>query len=135
MFKKGASGNPGGRPKSVTANTTAQGPVHKAWLDLVKKKPWLLKEALERGLEGKKASVYLELGAKLGREIGGDEENKNQVVIIMNSPLDAGSLRQGAKQITVLETQPLSAEIMAMNEPLTALEAETLEAEVEDDED
>ena len=128
-FKKGISGNPGGRPKSALTNTTIAGPVHEAWQALIRKKPWLIKEAFQRGLEGKKASVYLELGAKLGREIGGDEENKNQVIIVMNSPLDAGALRQGAKEITVIETKPLSREIMAMNEPLTAVEAEVLEEE------
>ena len=92
MFVKGQSGNPAGRPKKdpAVSKTTL---VKEAWDEICKTKPWMVKEALERGLEGARPLGFLELGARLNKEIGQQENQKAQVTIVVNSPLNAGTLR------------------------------------------
>lgn len=102
-FKPGQSGNPQGRRKRPPSQA---GTVRQAWEELIKEQPFLVKEAFERGLEGKKALGYLELGAKLGGEIGAQGEGHTQIAIIFNSSLDSGKLRPGTDAIRVIEVTP-----------------------------
>lgn len=99
-FRKGQSGNPLGRPRRNRVNAST---VKAAWDVLVKLRPELLQDAFERGLEGKKSLGFLELGAKLGGEIGNQGDGRQQIAIIFNSPLDTAKLRPGTQTIHLVE--------------------------------
>ena len=91
-FTKGKSGNPQGRPKKNV--DTAKASVLKAFVELAARKPWLVREAIEKGLKGPRPLGYLELGARLLKEIGAQEDTKTQVAIVFTSPLDVGKLQE-----------------------------------------
>ena len=127
------------RPKGSTGKTN-KASLREAWIEVVSKKPWLVKEAMERGLESGRPLGFLELGARLMKEIGAQEEQKTQIAIIFNGSLDAGKLRPGAETTFVLPSASQShpqlpapnseVEVLAdlTVEALTAEEAELLEA-------
>lgn len=94
--------------------------VREAWEALLKAKPWLVREALERGLSGGRPLGFLELGARLMKEIGQADEKSQKITIIVKSPLDAGALRPVVA--TVRELPQSHPELPA------APEAEILEA-------
>jgi hypothetical protein len=91
-FEKGKSGNPKGRPKKNV--DTAKASVLKAFVELAARKPWLVREAIEKGLKGPRPLGYLELGARLLKEIGATEDTKTQVAIVFTSPLEMNKLRE-----------------------------------------
>ena len=91
MFKPGQSGNPKGRPKrDPTAKAVL---IREAWGRLTSRKPYLVTEALERGLGSSRSLGFLELGARVMKEIGQQEGQQAQVTIVVNSPLNAQALR------------------------------------------
>lgn len=93
-FEKGKSGNPGGLPKGgVPKDKSRKVLIKEAWDELCKAKPWLIKEALERGLTGGRPLGFLELGARVNKEVGSQEEQKANVTIVVQSPLNADSLK------------------------------------------
>lgn len=121
-FAKGQSGNKKGRPKRLPSQA---GSVKAAFDELIKEKPDLIREAFERGLEGKRSLGYLELGAKLGREIGNQGEGHQQIAIIFASPLDTAKLRPGAQTVRVIEVEREKPQ--ELQEAPTAENAELLE--------
>lgn len=104
MFVKGKSGNPSGRPKADKVATKSRAAlVKEAWEKLTSKKPWIVQEALERGLTGGRPLGFLELGARVMKEIGQNEEQKTSVTIIMNSSLDPKALKPAVPEVHVIE--------------------------------
>lgn len=84
--------------------------LREAWIEVTKRKPWLVREAIERGLASKSPVTYLELGAKLMREIGAQESEKTQIAIVFNGPLDTSKLNPSTttvKSFTVQEVKAL----------------------------
>lgn len=102
MFEAGKSGNPAGRPKKDKSRLSS---IKEAWEDLCSGKPYLIKEALERGLRGQRPLGFLELGARVMKEIGQAEEQKSAVTIVFNSSLNTSALRPVvAEPVRILET-------------------------------
>lgn len=65
-----------------------------AFVKLVAKKPWLVSEAFERGLLSSRPLGYLELGARLLKEVGQTSDQAPKVAIVFNSNgLNAQALR------------------------------------------
>jgi len=92
---------PAGDVRPLTKKQRAS--ILRAFVKVASKKPWLLTEAWERGLEGTKALAYLELGARLLKEIGRDESKAPpQVAIILSAGLDVKKL----KQAKIIEASP-----------------------------
>jgi hypothetical protein len=90
-FEKGKSGNPkGGKTREQKASLL------KAFIDLAASQPWLIKEAFERGLKGSRPLGYLELGARLMKEIGSEQSTAPKIAIVFNSNLDTNKLKEGA---------------------------------------
>lgn len=114
-FKPGQSGNTTGRPKKEPKQPKRleiedltkidRSSLKAAWVKVTKRKPWLVEEAIERGLESARPIQYLELGAKLMREIGQDSESKTQIAIVFNGPIDVGKLKGNTSTPHVLEVQ------------------------------
>lgn len=97
-FQKGKSGNAkGGKDREARAS------LKKAFVKLVNSKPWLVQEAMERGLTSSRPLGFLELGARLLKEIGGVEEQATQVAIVFNSPLDTSKLKGSGTAVRVIE--------------------------------
>ena len=119
-FKPGQTGNAGGRPKKEGLSAETKASLRQAWIEVVNKKPYLVREAIERGLSGQRAINFLELGGKLMKEIGSQDEGKQQVVIMLNSSLDSSRLRAGMQTVKMIEVTPPQTE-------LSPVEAELLE--------
>jgi len=96
MFVKGHSGNPTGRPKRDKSKIVL---VREAWEQLTSKKPWLVAEALERGLTGGRPLGFLELGARVMKEIGQSEEKQSNITIVVNSTLNTRALRPATVEL------------------------------------
>lgn len=130
-FKPGQSGNTTGRPKKEPKQLEIEdltkidrSSLKAAWVKITKRKPWLVEEAIERGLESARPIQYLELGAKLMREIGQDSDSKTQIAIVFNGPIDVGKLRGNTDNPRILEVQAVQAHPQL---PEATAEAETIE--------
>jgi len=77
--------------------------VRKAWIKLNSRNPQLIEEALRRGLQSKTPIQYLELGSKLMKEVGAQEESAAKVVIVFNSPVDPNKLRGQVIEVQKIE--------------------------------
>ena len=78
---------------------TNKASLREAWVEITSKKPWLVKEALEHGLASSRPLGYLELGARLMKEVGAQDEQKTQIAIIFNGTLDANKLKGSTVQV------------------------------------
>jgi hypothetical protein len=83
-FKPGQSGNPKGRPPGIK-EALPRGAFRAAYDRVLAKDPQLLDTVIRAGLKGqpkaRNAVPFLELGAKLGKEIGADAEHDTRPVI------------------------------------------------------
>ena len=77
--------------------------VRKAWIALVSQKPLMIQTALEKGLRSERPLGFLELGARLLKEVGVQEEQKTQIAIVFSSPLDSAKLRAGSPSVRIIE--------------------------------
>ena len=121
---------------------TNKASLREAWVEITSKKPWLVKEALEHGLASSRPLGYLELGARLMKEVGAQDEQKTQIAIIFNGSLDSNKLKgstvhvlengQAAVPVSAPPQLQFDTERPALPEVLLELqpeEADLLEAE------
>jgi len=106
-FKPGQSGNPKGRPPGIK-ETLPRGAFKAAYDRVLAKHPELLDTVIRAGLQGqpkaRNAVPFLELGAKLGKEIGADAQGDTRPIVfnfhtnlnpmaLAPKPLPAGAAR------------------------------------------
>jgi hypothetical protein len=91
-FKPGQSGNPAGRPK-IDRSAPTEVSVRKALERVVRSRPDLLEDTIERLLIGRGALGMLELAAKLTRELQ-DEGQVSRVAIVFTGTLNPNALKQ-----------------------------------------
>lgn len=92
-FKPGQSGNPAGRPKR-DPNTPTDYSVREAIKRVVRSRPDLLEDTIERLLRGSRSSLgMLELAAKLNRELQVEGEG-NRIAIVFTGTLNPNALKQ-----------------------------------------
>ena len=91
------------RPKGSGKTEEQRTSLRRAYIELAKAKPWLVKEAFERGLRSTRPLGFLELAARLMKEIGTQESSSPQVAIVFNSPLDSSKLREGSSTIRIFQ--------------------------------
>jgi hypothetical protein len=83
--------------------------LRRAFVKVASEQPWLLKEAFERGLRSSRPLGYLELGARLLKEIGAQDGAAPKIAIVFNSSLQAGKLREGAETPKMITATPVRA--------------------------
>jgi hypothetical protein len=92
-FQPGKSGNPLGRPKR-DPNAPTEVSVRRALERVVRSRPDLLEDAIERLLRGSRSTLgMLELAAKLTRELG-EESQATKIAIVFTGTLDPAKLKQ-----------------------------------------
>ena len=101
-------GNPGGRLKKSLKPTKSVS-VRESFIKIIKQNPELVEDAFIRGLESSRSNSFIELGAKLLKEIGSDETTP-AVAIIFNSSLDPNKLKAGNIKIVEL-AEPAESEL------------------------
>jgi hypothetical protein len=87
--------------------------LRRAFVKVASEQPWLLREAFERGLRSSRPLGYLELGARLLKEIGAQEGQAPKIAIVFNSSLQAGKLREGAETPHMITATPVRAALPA----------------------
>lgn len=97
-FLPGQSGNPNGAP-----DREDRASIKRAFIKILSAKPWLLETAIENGLTGRSPLGYLELAARLMKEIGVQGDSPPQIAIIFNSSLDSSKLKEGSTPIRIIE--------------------------------
>lgn len=87
-FKPGQPGGPG-RPKG-SKDRVPRGSIKAAFVEVIEADPSLISEAIRRGLQGRNALGYLDLGAKLLKEIGsGTEAGAPRIILVPGLDVDA----------------------------------------------
>lgn len=116
-------------PKGLSKTERAS--LRRAFIKIASSQPWLIQDAFERGLRGSRPLGYLELGARLLKEIGTQENATPKIAIVFNSSLQAGQLRPGAEVPKMIAAAPRAlpestedAEVLDLNALLENLDAE-----------
>lgn len=91
-FQKGQVANPHGRPK-IDRSAEKEVSVRKALERVVRTRPDLLEDTIERLFLGRGALGMLELAAKLTRELQ-DEGQANKIAIVFTGTLNPNALKQ-----------------------------------------
>jgi hypothetical protein len=99
------------------SDKAARASLRKAFIRLAAREPHLLVEAFKRGLLSGRPLGYLELGARLLKEIGSSEDASTKIAIVFQSPLDSGKLRDGAPAVHVIEARSIKALTDASESP------------------
>lgn len=96
-FVPGQSGNPSGRPKGAKDHSPKT--ILEAFDQVIRENPELVMDAIRAGLESKRAFNFVELGAKMKKEIGSQEQQAAQIAIVFTGTLDPKMLQVDAKVI------------------------------------
>jgi hypothetical protein len=115
-FKPGQSGNPKGRPPGIK-EALPRGAFKAAYDRVLAKDPQLLDTVIRAGLKGqpkaRNAVPFLELGAKLGKEIGGNAAEDSRPVIFhfhtnLNPLALSGAVLQQQRSLPAPAAVPLA---------------------------
>lgn len=98
-------------PKSSKANREARASLKRAFIKVASSKPWLLTDAFERGLSSGRPLGYLDLAARLLKEIQANESTAPQIAIVFNGSLDATKLKD-VQPVAALIQAPPEAEVV-----------------------
>jgi hypothetical protein len=86
--------------------------VRRALISLINQKPWLIREALERGLMSSRPLGYLDLAARLLKEINVQEQTTPKIAIIFQGGgLDANKLKGDVVEAQLALTEGTDAPI------------------------
>ena len=96
-FKPGRSGNPAGRPPGIVEKSP-RNTVGAAFDEVLRSSPELMTDAIRRGLQGRNALGYLELWARIGKEVGsGADTGVPSIFVLPGLDIDAfGAPSHGA---------------------------------------